>query len=158
ESANFTIPDTATRIVFGNEHNSCGSISCTEVSKDEGSFNRGCQVRAMLQGHQAARREIGSHLNKLKDIAPLIVVGDSQNGLGGGETLEKLIQSETSSQLMARARVVSEEYATIATNFSRRFPAEVAKATTGDHSIAEAWKKEVTQGGWGAAGLWFFED
>src|SRR5690606_28424120 len=125
--------------------------------KDEGSFNRGYQVRAMLQGHQAARREIGSHLNKLKDIAHLIVVGDSQNGLGGGETLEKLIQSENSSQLMARARVVSEEYATIATNFSRRFPAEVAKATTGDPSIAEAWKKEVTQGGWGAAGLWFFE-
>ena len=153
-SANFSLPQDTTKIEFGNENRKCGSISFAPY--EDSSAYRTYHVQALEQGHAAAREEIAKALNAIKDIAYTIVIGTSEGGLGGGQNLEAMTQVPNTEDTEALNTVV-QQYSEIALGFSRDFPAAITKATVGDPQIASEWKDEVTRGGWGGAGMWFFE-
>lgn len=153
-SADFTIPPLAKGIDFGNINRNCGSVSFAEIS--EASSYRTYHADAIDQGHAAAREEIGSLLNDLSPIAEILVRGTSEGGLGGGQNLEAMTQVPDNEETQA-LNIVVDQYAEIALGFSRDFSAAITAATVGDPRIAAEWKEEVTRGGWGGAGMWFFE-
>lgn len=160
-SASFDLHEGEERIKFGNMNRDCGSISF--ASEGEGSTQaqaaRTYHQQAISQGYEAARVMISAHIEELSGIAQALTSSFrfSQNGLGGGENLSKALDDGRNLEVLSRLDKVVEQYGRAGHDFSTGFPAGIAEVTTGDPAIASQWKEDVTRGGWGAAGLWFFE-
>lgn len=155
-----SIPADTSEIVFGNGRRQCGSIQLAPREVDEATSYRSYHADALAAGRQAARAAIEQHLNELAPVALAIVTG-GETGLGGGSNIQSVYDEWQTSEQAGRdfqaIQQVAQLYARAAQNFSENFSAQVAAATTGNPAITDKWRDEVTRGGWGAAGAWFFE-
>lgn len=161
-SAKFPDNKKATYIKFGNSSHECGHVVLTPSDKSAGDAGDAERITkkyhrdAIDVGYSAARSEVFKLLNSLVPVVDVMTKSHKNGGLGGGENMENQMRSDKDS---AKAPIESAAklYATAARSFSTGLPKSVKDAIGSNESLADAWKKDITRGGWGAAGMWFFE-
>jgi conjugal transfer/type IV secretion protein DotA/TraY len=158
EDADITIPSNATRIAFGSLKNGCGTLDLADDLAEEGSEFKPYHLAALKAAAEVARKQLGIHIQKLAPVAHTLVSGVLQDGMGGAENIAAEFSNDTLSPVF---EILWNGYATIYGNEMQRFtnelPAAITKASSGNPAIADAWKADITKGGWGGAGAWYFE-
>lgn len=152
DEANFSIPPYVSELHFGSE-GQCGSVRFP--NQIQGTDKTYHQI-AIDEASLAAKSTVTAALNELSSIAAMIVGGVSEGGLGGGANIEAILRSDSDEDKQDLEQV-ARAYGQISESLGSSLYTNIQQASIGNPEVTSLWKDDVTQGGWGAAGLWFFE-
>lgn len=135
----------------------CGSISFADKGV-EGDFatsdetDNDYKTKAMMDGYQAARERTASLIDKLQ---PLI------NRIGANNDITALYNARqeelSTSELYKSYQLEAARFKGISNQFSKNIVNDIHSKVSGNPAMKNAWKNNMASGGWGKAGLWFFE-